>query len=50
LWNFRETFHKDEKDMTKERGRLRREAFFKSEYQKVYGKFTIKEFPTTQSL
>jgi hypothetical protein len=50
LWNFRETFHRDETDVTKETSRLRGEAFFKSEYQKLCSKFTIKEFQTTQSL
>jgi hypothetical protein len=27
LWNFRETFHKDEMDMTKETRRVRRQMF-----------------------
>jgi hypothetical protein len=50
LWNFRGTFHKDEMDVTKEIGRVRRRVLFNLNIKQLCGKFTIKEFPTTHSL
>jgi hypothetical protein len=50
LRNFRQTFHKDETDMIKETGTLRRRAFFYLNIKQLCGKFTIKEFRTAQSV